>query len=175
MCWKPAFLPAFHGLLRTQYPWIDQILIPSGNHPKLSSPQTIPDFKLPTNLIFIYNLDIYFPLISSWKRWYIVPNLRSSVSPWWSLGDMETHRHLIYNSGCSKWLWVHCSSFLSLSCFGYKISIMWSLLSVSRANILRSLAHSRCSEGISFYSTLTEALESWDMFHNNNEYWTSSF
>ena len=121
--------------------------------------------------------------LTSWSPiWRFSPRAQTSCTwvSWtqgssWSLGDMETHRHLIYNSGCSKWLWVHCSSFLSLSCFGYKISIMWSLLSVSRANILRSLAHSRCSEGISFYSTLTEALESWDMFHNNNEYWTSSF
>ena len=81
---------------------------------------------------------------TSWNPiWRFSPRAQTSCTwvtwtqgPSWRLGDKETHRHLVYNSGCCKWLWVHCSSFLSLSCFGYKISIMWSLLTVSRDNIL---------------------------------------
>ena len=32
------------------------------------------------------------------------------------------------------------------------------------------LAHSRCSEGVSFYVSLTEGLKSWDMADDNDEY-----
>ena len=96
--WEPSILELILGwLMRTEHltdenridPWIDQIIIPSGNHPNLPSPWNIPDFKLLTNLIFTYNLDIYFAPVFSWERWYVVPNLRSSFSPWRSLGDME--------------------------------------------------------------------------------------
>lgn len=64
------------------------------------------------------------------------------------------------------WLFLSEPWFLQLKNEDYVIPTLWPRW----CNGVMFLAHRRCSEGVSFYVSLTEGLKYWDMVDDNDEY-----